>query len=66
MALQSDGRAFLSNAVLNDQFLLRACIVNFRTTLKDVQMLPDIVIELGERLDKELRLRKNASGTTPV
>ena len=28
------GEAFISNAVIHDTFLLRACIVNFRTSLR--------------------------------
>jgi glutamate/tyrosine decarboxylase-like PLP-dependent enzyme len=53
--LQSEGEAFVSNAVLNGTFVLRACIVNFRTTLKDVQMLPEMVIRIGRQQDARLR-----------
>ena len=39
-------------ARVDGQFLLRACICNFRTTLADVEALPGIVVrhaqELGE------------------
>jgi len=48
--LQREGDIFVSNAVLSDVFVLRACIVNFRTTLKDVQMLPGIVARIGHEL----------------
>jgi len=53
--LQKGGEAFISNAVVEDKYLLRACIVNFRTTLSDVEALPEIVIRLGRRLDSEIR-----------
>lgn len=53
--LQKGGEAFVSNAVLDDTFLLRACIVNFRTTLADVAELPRLVLRLGSELDAELR-----------
>lgn len=53
--LQSGGETFLSNAVLDERFLLRACIVNFRTSLIDVEALADIVVDRGRRLDAELR-----------
>ena len=53
--LQKGGEAFISNAVLDGRYLLRACIVNFRTTLADVEALPEIVVRLGRRLDAELR-----------
>jgi aromatic-L-amino-acid decarboxylase len=53
--LKDGGRAFLSNAVVRERFLLRACIVNFRTTLDDVQAVPEIVAEIGRELDREQR-----------
>ena len=53
--LQKGGEAFISNAVVEGKYLLRACIVNFRTTLPDVEALPEIVIRLGRALDSEIR-----------
>ncbi len=49
--MQVEGRAFVSNAIIDGSFFLRACIVNFRTTVEDVQSLAPIVIDLGQRLD---------------
>jgi glutamate/tyrosine decarboxylase-like PLP-dependent enzyme len=54
-ALRLGGRAFVSNAHLGDRFFLRACIVNFRTTLADVRALPELIVELGRDLDKRIR-----------
>jgi len=45
--LQKEGEAFVSNAVLGGKTLLRACIVNFRTTADDVRALPEIVVRCG-------------------
>ncbi len=53
--LQKSGEAFISNAVVDDKYLLRACIVNFRTTLSDVVALPEIVIRFGRELDSKMR-----------
>lgn len=53
--LQNGGEAFVSNAVLDGKFLLRACVVNFRTSLADIQALPNIVIKLGREVDKAMR-----------
>jgi aromatic-L-amino-acid/L-tryptophan decarboxylase len=53
--LQNGGEAYVSNAVLHGKFLLRACVVNFRTSLADIQVLPQIVISLGRELDKTMR-----------
>jgi aromatic-L-amino-acid/L-tryptophan decarboxylase len=47
--------AFLTNAVIEGTFVLRACIVNFRTSLADVQALPDIVARFGAEADAALR-----------
>jgi len=53
--LQNGGEVFLSNAVIDGRFLLRACITNFRTGEEDVRALPGIVARLGAALDRELR-----------
>jgi len=53
--LQQVGRAFLYEAVIDGKFELRACIVNFRATLADVEALPEIVIRSGRQVDWELR-----------
>jgi aromatic-L-amino-acid/L-tryptophan decarboxylase len=53
--IQLDGRAFCSNALLDGRWALRACIVNFRTEADDVDAMLDLAVELGRRLDEELR-----------
>jgi glutamate/tyrosine decarboxylase-like PLP-dependent enzyme len=53
--LQKSGEAYLSNAVLNDRYFLRACIVNFRTRETDIDALIEIVVRLGGKLDRETR-----------
>jgi aromatic-L-amino-acid decarboxylase len=53
--LQNSGEAFISNAIVGGKYLLRSCIVNFRTTLKDVEALPDIVTRIGSQVDSALR-----------
>jgi len=53
--LQLDGRVYISNAVLGDRFALRACFVNHRTEADDVDVVLDVVAELGARLDGEMR-----------
>jgi len=47
--LQRDGRVFLAPAVVDGRTCLRACFVNFRTTLEDVDLVVPVVAELGER-----------------
>jgi len=53
--LQHDGEAYLSNAIIGGKYALRACIVNFRTTLQDVKELLPLVVRLGKELDVEMR-----------
>jgi glutamate/tyrosine decarboxylase-like PLP-dependent enzyme len=60
--LQAGGRVFPSNAVLNGQFLLRVCIVNFRTTSADIEQLPAVVIQTGKQIDSQLRKRGKNPG----
>ena len=62
--VQVDGRAYLSNAVLHRHFFLRACIVNFRTEEPDVRALLDVVVEIGRRLDAEMRPTRDDIGAS--
>ena len=52
---QDKGIAFVSNAIVEDRYLLRACLVNFRTTREDIDILIDHIIETGNELDKNMR-----------
>ncbi len=54
-ALRLSGRAFVSNAHIEDRFMLRTCIVNFRTTLADVELLPGLIVQIGVELDERIR-----------
>jgi glutamate/tyrosine decarboxylase-like PLP-dependent enzyme len=54
-ALEKSGDAFLSNAVIGDTFALRACIVNFHTTTKDIDVMPGLLARLGHDVDAALR-----------
>ena len=48
--LQRSGRAYLSQAVVDGRFLLRACVVNFHTEAAHIDALPTLVVELGDAL----------------
>jgi aromatic-L-amino-acid decarboxylase len=39
--LQQDGSSYLSNARLHGRFSLRGCVMNYRTTLRDMEILLD-------------------------
>ena len=53
--LQRGGEAFVSNAVVDDRYLLRACIVNFHTDRADIEALVKIVVRAGREVDAEIR-----------
>ncbi len=55
--LQSGGEAFVSNAVVGGTTLLRACIVNFRTTEADVRAIPEIVAGHGRAVHASMGAR---------
>jgi aromatic-L-amino-acid/L-tryptophan decarboxylase len=54
-ALEKSGEAFLSNALIGGKFVLRACIVNFHTSLGDIEALPLLLSRLGKEADTALR-----------
>jgi aromatic-L-amino-acid/L-tryptophan decarboxylase len=39
IALQEDGSSYLSNTTLGGRFALRGCVLNYRTTLRDTEIL---------------------------
>jgi aromatic-L-amino-acid/L-tryptophan decarboxylase len=51
--LQRGGEVFVSNAVIKGRYALRACIVNFHTTLADVESLPIIVARVGRDVERD-------------
>ncbi len=53
--LQRGGEAFVSNAVVDGRYALRACIVNFRTEAAQMDLLLDVAADLGARIDAEMR-----------
>jgi len=55
--LQAGGEVFLSNAVVDEKYCLRACIVNFRTSGKDIEEIIDIVVREGEKVHRALQVK---------
>jgi glutamate/tyrosine decarboxylase-like PLP-dependent enzyme len=53
------GEAFLSNAEIDGKFALRACIVNFRTSLEDVEAVPELIVRIGRQTDAEARIARS-------
>lgn len=57
--LNRSGKAFISNAMLHGNFILRACVVNFRTTLKDMEAVAELVVKFGREMDKIMVAQAN-------
>ena len=53
--LQQGGEVFLSNAVVADKYCLRCCIVNFRTSRKDILEIVDIIVREGQKIHESLQ-----------
>lgn len=53
--LQREGAVFLSNAVVEGKYCLRACLVNFRTTAKDVVDTLQIIIRKGREVHQQIK-----------
>lgn len=56
--LEVGGELFLSNAVIDGRYVLRTCIVNFRTSARDIAEVPDIVARHGKHVHEELKGRR--------
>jgi glutamate/tyrosine decarboxylase-like PLP-dependent enzyme len=61
--LQTGGELFPSNAVIGGKFALRCCIVNFRTSSRDIEAMPAIIVRAGRLVDSELRKGDQARRT---
>ena len=53
--IQAGGEAFVSNAVVDGRYVLRACIVNFNTGRADVEAVPDLLVRRGREEDALMR-----------
>src|SRR5262249_30560639 len=53
--MQRGGEAFVSNAIVDGRYALRACIVNSHAAKADVEAVPEIVVRIGRQADAELR-----------
>lgn len=53
--IEESGKFFLSNALINAEFLLRMCIVNFRTSISDINDFKEFLLITAHDTDAELR-----------
>ena len=57
--LQKSGEVFLSNALVSGKYCLRACIVNFRTSEKDINDIIEIIVREGQKVHKKLQEKES-------
>lgn len=50
MALETDGRIFITGTTLKDEFVLRACIINHRKCEASIEFLISTIREVAEKL----------------
>lgn len=60
--LQRNGQVFLSNALVAGKYCLRACIVNFRTSAKDIEEVIEIIVREGRKAYALLASESAAAG----
>ncbi|MCW3089466.1 MAG: aspartate aminotransferase family protein [Ferruginibacter sp.] len=53
--LQHGGEVFLSNALVKEKYCLRGCIVNFRTSKKDIEEIITIIVREGKKMHQKLQ-----------
>jgi len=53
--IQSGGEAFVSNAVIRDRYVLRACVTNFNARPADLAAVAEISARVGRAVDAERR-----------
>lgn len=51
--VQSSGELFVSNAVVNGRYLLRACVVNINTRAEDMAEIARMVVRMGREVCSE-------------
>ncbi|MBC7922325.1 MAG: aspartate aminotransferase family protein [Ferruginibacter sp.] len=56
--LQEGGEVFLSNAIVNEKCCLRGCIVNFRTSKKDIEEIVEIIVREGRKMHIKLQTQR--------
>jgi glutamate/tyrosine decarboxylase-like PLP-dependent enzyme len=53
LALQKDGSSYLSNTIIGGGFALRGCVLNYRTTSRDVEILLEDVRRVARGLPRQ-------------
>ncbi len=57
--VEKSGKFYVSNALINENFLLRMCIVNFRTNVEDIHDFEHFIIETGRIAIRKFKENKS-------
>ena len=60
-SLKATGKAYPSHTFINGVLALRVCIVNYHTTVSDIELLIDTVVEIGSHLHESLNIYEKTS-----
>ena len=64
--LQQGGEVFLSNAMVREKYCLRGCIVNFRTSKKDIEEIIEIIVKEGKRIHLKLQEKPDSIASQDI
>ena len=53
--LQAGGELFVSNAIIKNKYCLRACIVNFKSSEKDIKEIIEIIVREGRKKHRSFK-----------
>lgn len=53
--IEKSGKFYVSNAMIHQNFVLRMCIVNFRTKIEDIIDFISFLLQTGDETDSEMR-----------
>jgi glutamate/tyrosine decarboxylase-like PLP-dependent enzyme len=53
--VENSGKFYVSNALINENFLMRMCIVNFRTKVEDLDDFERFIIKTGRKAVRKLQ-----------
>jgi glutamate/tyrosine decarboxylase-like PLP-dependent enzyme len=60
--IQRSGEAFVSHAIVRGRFVLRPCIVNFRTNTRDLSALLELVVRIGRAATHDRDVSRRSAG----
>jgi len=57
--VENSGKFYVSNALINENFLMRMCIVNFRTKTEDIHDFERFILKTGHKINLKLKAKNS-------